>query len=121
MWHNIFLGAIGCNWLVSMACFFAFMAREYISKVAAIWWPIFAFVALGFDHVVANMFLIPMAIFLKDPEVTVGLYIWKSVIPALLGNIIGGVVVAVTYWYLVSRSSICSICSICLQLLASYG
>lgn len=61
-WHNIFLGAIGCNWLVSMACFFAYMAREYVSKVVAIWWPIFAFVALGLDHVVANMFLVPMSI-----------------------------------------------------------
>lgn len=54
-WHAIFLRGIGANWLVCMACFLAFMAREYFSKVMAIWWPTFAFVALGFDHVVANM------------------------------------------------------------------
>lgn len=54
-WHMIFLRGIGANWLVCLACFLAFMAREYFSKVVAIWWPTFAFVCLGFDHVVANM------------------------------------------------------------------
>lgn len=53
-WDAIFLRGIGANWLVCMACFLAFMAREYFSKVIAIWWPTFAFVALGLDHVVAN-------------------------------------------------------------------
>jgi hypothetical protein len=67
----------------------------------AIWWPTFAFVILGFDHVVANMFYIPIAIFLGAPEISVGYYIWKSMIPALLGNIIGGgVFVGAVYWYL---------------------
>lgn len=36
-WHAIFLRGIGANWLVCMACFLAFMAREYFSKVMAIW------------------------------------------------------------------------------------
>ncbi|KAG9592406.1 Formate/nitrite transporter, partial [Aureobasidium melanogenum] len=84
MWHQIFLKAIGANWLV-----------------CAIWWPVFAFVLLGLDHVVANMFYIPMAIFLHHPDITVGYYIWKSMIPAALGNIVGGsVFVAFVYWYL---------------------
>jgi formate/nitrite transporter FocA (FNT family) len=42
------------------------------------WPPIFAFVALGFDHVIANMFIIPMGIWLGTPDLTVGLYIWKG-------------------------------------------
>lgn len=42
-WHMIFLRGIGANWLVCLACFLAFMAREYFSKVMAIWWPTFAF------------------------------------------------------------------------------
>lgn len=46
--------------------------------------------SLGFDHVVANMTFIPMAIWLDAPLITVGLYIWKGIVPALLGNIIGG-------------------------------
>ncbi|KAI6856340.1 Formate/nitrite transporter [Hortaea werneckii] len=100
-WHQIFLRGIGANWLVCLACFLAFMAREYFSKVVAIWWPTFAFVTLGFDHVVANMFFVPLAIFLGSEEVTVGYYIWESMIPALIGNIFGGgLFVGVVYWYL---------------------
>jgi len=100
-WHQIFLKAIGANWLVCLACFMSCMAREFFSKVAAIWWPVFAFVLLGLDHVIANMFYMPMAIFLKAPNITVGYYIWKSMIPAALGNIVGGAVfVSTAYWYL---------------------
>lgn len=58
-WHQIFLRGIGANWLVCMACYLAMMSRELFSKVIAIWFPVFAFVCLGFDHVVANMFFIP--------------------------------------------------------------
>jgi hypothetical protein len=47
------------------------------------------------------MFLIPNAIFHGSPDITVGLYIWKGVLPALLGNILGGgLFVALLYWYL---------------------
>ncbi|THY23811.1 Formate/nitrite transporter [Aureobasidium pullulans] len=100
-WHAIFIRGIGANWLVCLACFLACGAREMVSKIIAIWWPTFAFVILGFDHVIANMFYIPMAIFLGAEEITVGLYIWKSMIPALLGNIVGGgLFVGVVYWYL---------------------
>ncbi|KAJ6784018.1 hypothetical protein PWT90_00305 [Aphanocladium album] len=101
MWHQIFLRAIGANWLVCVACWLAFQARDVASKIAGIWWPVFAFVALGLDHVVANMYFIPMAIFLGSPTITVSYYIWKSMIPALLGNILGGgLFVAVVHWYL---------------------
>ncbi|KAK5167450.1 uncharacterized protein LTR77_007149 [Saxophila tyrrhenica] len=100
-WHMIFLRGIGANWLVCLACFLAFLAREYVSKVVAIWWPTFAFVCLGFDHVVANMFFVPMSIFLGDPNISISFYIWKSMIPALLGNIVGGgLMVGTMYWYL---------------------
>lgn len=105
-WHQIFIRAIGANWLVCVACWLAFQARDVASKIAAIWWPVFAFVALGLDHVVANMYFIPMAIFLGSPTITVGYYIWKSMIPALLGNIVGGgVFVAAVHWYLVCALS----------------
>ncbi|KAF1820201.1 Formate/nitrite transporter [Dissoconium aciculare CBS 342.82] len=101
MWHQIFLRGIGANWLVCLACFLAFMAREFFSKVAAVWWPTFAFVCLGLDHVVANMFFIPIAIFVGDPSISIGFYIWKSMIPTLIGNIIGGgFFVGAAYWYL---------------------
>ncbi|KAF2756314.1 Formate/nitrite transporter [Pseudovirgaria hyperparasitica] len=99
MWHNIFLRGIGCNWLVCLGCFFGFQARDLASKIIGIWFPIFAFVALGFDHVVANMFFVPMGIWLKTPGVTVSLYIWKGIIPAFLGNLVGGALFCGGYYW----------------------
>ncbi|GAB7363269.1 hypothetical protein MBLNU230_g3550t1 [Neophaeotheca triangularis] len=99
-WHEIFLSAIGCNWLVCLAVYQGTIAREVISKIFAIWWPIFIFVMLGFNHVIANFFLVPIGIYYGAPF-GVGYYIWKSLIPAALGNIIGGAgFVGVSYWYL---------------------
>lgn len=55
--------------------------------------------------VVANMFFIPAAIWQGAPGLSVGYYIWKSMIPALIGNIVGGgLFVGVMYWYLVGYS-----------------
>lgn len=88
--REVFLRGIGCNWLVCLACFFGLQGRDLASKIIGIWWPIFAFVSLGFDHVVANMTFIPLGIWVKTPGISVGLYIWKGIIPTLLGNIIGG-------------------------------
>ena len=97
----IFLRGIGGNWLVSMGCYFALQCRDLSLKLMGIWWPIFGFVSLGFDHVVANMTLIPMAIFLGAPEISVGLYIWKGIIPTLIGNIVGGALFcSVYFWYM---------------------
>lgn len=101
-WHQIFLKGILCNWLVCMAVFLAISAREVISKIVAIWFPVMCFVGLGTDHVIANMYFIPLAIFLKAPKpLTVKYYIWKSMIPSLLGNIVGGALFCgAIYWYL---------------------
>lgn len=57
-WHQIFLRAIGANWLVCLAVFLSISAREVSSKILAITFPCFTFVALGLDHVIANMFFI---------------------------------------------------------------
>ncbi|KAI8652431.1 hypothetical protein NCS57_01307000 [Fusarium keratoplasticum] len=99
--HQIFLRGIGCNWLVCLAVFLGTQAKDLSSKVIGMWWPIFAFVSLGLDHVVANMFYMPMGIWLHTPGLDVGLYIWKGIIPATLGNILGGgLFVAAYYWYM---------------------
>ncbi|KAJ5247641.1 hypothetical protein N7468_002624 [Penicillium chermesinum] len=99
--REIFLRGIGCNWLVCLACFFGLQGRDLASKIIGIWWPIFAFVSLGFDHVVANMTFIPLGIWVSTPGISVGLYIWKGIIPTLLGNIIGGgLFVGTYYWYM---------------------
>ncbi|KAH9917288.1 Formate/nitrite transporter [Amylocystis lapponica] len=61
-WHQIFLRGIGCNWLVCVAVWQAAGARDTLSKIVAIWIPIMIFVTAGYDHVVANMFSIPLGI-----------------------------------------------------------
>ncbi|GLB37507.1 putative formate/nitrite transporter [Lyophyllum shimeji] len=100
-WHEIFLRGIGCNWLVSVAVWQAAGARETISKIFAIWIPIWVFVACGFDHVVANMFSVPLGI-MFGADLTVNEYIRKSLIAAYLGNVVGALAVALpaTYYYL---------------------
>lgn len=90
------VSAIGCNWLVGLAVWLAYGAEDIGGKILAIWFPIMAFVAIGFQHVVANMFVIPAAIFS-------GYYSWldffENFIPVFIGNAIGGAVfVSVFYW-----------------------
>jgi len=100
-WHQIFLRAIGANWLVCIACYLGMQGKELASKILGIWFPITAFVSLGLDHVIANMFLVPIGIWHHAPKVTVALYIWKGIIPAAIGNIIGGgLFCAGVLWYL---------------------
>lgn len=63
-----------------LACYLGLQAKDLTSKVVGMWWPIFAFVTLGLEHVVANMFFIPIGLFLGTPGLTVPLYIWKGTV-----------------------------------------
>lgn len=90
-----FLSGIGCNWLVALAVWLSYGSDQMSGKILGIWFPTMAFVAIGFQHVVANMFLIPAAIF-------EGYYSWgeyfMNFIPVWLGNFVGGsMFVAVAY------------------------
>jgi hypothetical protein len=87
--------------LVTLACYLSLQGRDIWSKILGLWWPIFGFVSLGFDNLVANMFFIPMGLWVGTPGLTVGLYIWKGIIPALIGNILGGsIFVGGYYWWI---------------------
>jgi formate/nitrite transporter len=102
-WDEAFLRGIGCNWLVCLAVWMAISADNVIGKVWAIWFPIMAFVCLGFEHSVANMFFIPAGIF-EGAAVTWGDFIVKNLIPVTLGNIVGGgFFVAGLYWFVYMR------------------
>src|SRR3954453_16931436 len=100
---QIFLRAVGCNWLVCLAVWMALGAEDIGGKILAIFFPIMAFVAMGFDHVVANMFFLPAAIFAGVDGITW----WDAIhnwIFAFLGNLVGaGVFVAGAYYYLYGR------------------
>jgi len=88
-----------CNWLVCMAVWMASMAKDLPGKIVAIWFPISAFVALGLEHSVANMFIIPLGI-MSGAAVTWKDFLLKNLLPVTLGNIIGGaVLVAAAFSY----------------------
>jgi hypothetical protein len=81
-----------------MAVILSISAREIGSKILAIWFPTATFVALALDHVIANMFFIPIRIWTGAPF-GVGYYIW--LIPTTLGSMVGGdLFVGAIYWYL---------------------
>jgi formate/nitrite transporter len=103
-WMQVFWRAIGCNWLVCLAVYLAIASDDIIGKIVGIWFPIFAFVAIGFEHVVANMFFIPVGIFLGGVSWTQ--FFVNNMIPATIGNIIGGAIfVAVIYWWTYLRGT----------------
>ncbi|MDK8181479.1 formate/nitrite transporter family protein [Paenibacillus sp. UMB4589-SE434] len=99
--HDTFLQAfvsgIGCNWLVALAVWLAYGSKSFSGKILGIWFPTMAFVAIGFQHVVANMFVIPAAIF--EGHYSWGQYM-TNFIPVWLGNLVGGAVFVAGAYYM---------------------
>jgi len=84
-----FVRGILCNWLVCMAVYMASGISTMGGKMVAVYFPISAFVALGLDHSVANMFLIPLGM-MRGAEITLAQMFVKNLVPVTLGNIVGG-------------------------------
>lgn len=100
-----FVRGILCNALVCLAVWLCFSARNVVGKVFAIIFPVSAFVALGFEHSVANMYLIPIAWFAGSDAVSVTGLI-ANLIPVTAGNIVGGAgFVALVYWLVYIRKN----------------
>ena len=92
-----FFRGILCNTLVCLAVWLCFAAHDVAGKILAIVFPISAFVALGFEHSIANMYLIPIAM-LAGAEITMAAFL-GNLLPVTLGNVVGGgVFVAAIYW-----------------------
>lgn len=91
-----FLSGIGCNWFVGLGLWLCYGAKDGAGKILGIWFPVMIFVAIGFQHSVANMFVIPAAIF--EGEATWGQFL-SNVIPVYLGNIVGGAVMVSALYY----------------------
>ena len=98
-----FFRAVLCNTLVCLAVWLCFAAHTVAGKILAIIPPISAFVALGFEHSVANMYFIPMAMLADGDGLTMAGFV-GNLIPVTLGNIIGGsVFVTLIYWIIYIR------------------
>lgn len=98
-----FIKGIGANWLVCLAVWQAMSAKNVTGKIIGVWLPVMAFVTMGFEHSIANMYFIPLAIF-EGADITWTTFIMKNLIPATLGNIVGGVLfVGTVYGYLYGK------------------
>jgi len=94
---------IACNWMVALAMWLAYSAKDIAGKILGIWFPIMAFVAMGFEHSVANMFFIPASIF-YGADLTWSSFIFNNLIPVTIGNIIGGALfVGTAYWFVYEK------------------
>jgi formate/nitrite transporter len=117
-----FSKAVLCNAMVCMAVWVCFSARNVADKIMTLVFPIAGFVASGFEHLVANMYFIPMGIILKGkPEVVAAAekmagktldlsnLTWKGFfvinqIPVFIGNVVGGILLAgLAFWFIYLR------------------
>jgi len=86
---TVFVKAILCNWLVCLGVVLAMGSRSTVGKIVAAWLPITIFYALGFEHAVVNMFLIPTAMLLGAKISFAQWLLWNQ-IPVTIGNLVGG-------------------------------
>ena len=118
-----FMLGVFCNALVCLAVWLCMSARTTTDKIMAIIFPISAFVAAGFEHSIANMYFIPIALFIKagaPPQfwleigktaadysnVTWYNFFVANLLPVTLGNIVGGaLMVGLVYWFIYLRPS----------------
>jgi formate/nitrite transporter len=117
---DAFARGVLCNALVCLAVWLCQSGRSGTDKILAIIWPITAFVALGFEHSVANMYFIPFALLLNAnaglsasaaaagipvDALTMSGFV-HNLIPVTLGNIVGGtLLVAAIYWFIYLRGT----------------
>jgi formate transporter len=98
-WIHIFLKGIGANLLVCLGVFQGTAAEEVAGKILGLWFPVSGFVIMGFDHCIANQFLISQGM-LFGADISITHFLFKALLPATLGNIVGGgVCVGAVYWY----------------------
>mmetsp|Transcript_25180 Transcript_25180/g.41433 ORF Transcript_25180/g.41433 Transcript_25180/m.41433 type:complete len:320 (+) Transcript_25180:177-1136(+) len=89
-------GILG-NWLVCSSISFASAAQDVSGVILGIFLPISAFVTCGFEHSIANMFMLPLA-YRLGADMTIENIIVDNLIPVTIGNIIGGNLVSMPYW-----------------------
>ena len=105
-WFVVVVSGILGNWLVGMAVFLATSARTVSGKILGVLFPIVTFVAIGVQHAPANMGYFSVGLIGGGSGVGWGEAIWWNIVPASLGNIIGGaILVALLFWYTYGRDA----------------
>ncbi|OPJ54977.1 formate/nitrite transporter family protein [Alkalithermobacter paradoxus] len=95
---TVFIRGILCNILVVLTVWMVAGAPDMISKIFACWFPIIVFVLGGFEHSIANMFFLPVAKFAGLDITWVDMMV-RNIIPATLGNIVGGAIIVPVVYY----------------------
>ena len=118
---DAFIRGIFCNFLVCLAVWISFAAKDVAGKIIGLFFPIMIFVVCGFEHSVANMYYIGAGIFAKGVPayaeaaaaagvnldvITWGNFLGTNLIPVTLGNIVGGgICVGCVYWFIYLRNN----------------
>lgn len=99
-WGVVLLKGIGANWFVCLGVWLALSGHNLLEKAFGCWLPVMAFVVLGYEHCIANMFYLPLAM-MEGAPIGIGESLWGNLLPATIGNIIGGAIfVGCLHWYL---------------------
>src|SRR5690349_13894862 len=91
-WALAVVKGILCNWMVTIGAIMALVSRSTVGKIAAMWLPIMTFFALGFEHSVVNMYILPSGMML-GAAISVKQILFWNLLPVTLGNIIAGALV----------------------------
>lgn len=117
---DAFIRGIMCNFLVCIAVWISFAAKDVANKIIGLFFPILIFVICGFEHCVANMYYISAGLLAKTNPIymeaakaagvnldalTLKGFLVDNMIPVTIGNILGGLFVGCVYWYLYLRKT----------------
>ncbi|NYF24424.1 formate/nitrite transporter family protein [Sporosarcina sp. JAI121] len=104
---ELLIRGILCNILVCLAVWCAFKLKEETAKLIMIFWCLFAFITSGFEHSIANMTLLSIALMVPHPETVSLAGLAANLVPVTIGNIIGGAVfIGAAYWFANSEKNL---------------
>lgn len=99
---SAFTSGVLCNWMVTLGAVMALTSTTTLGKIVAMWLPIMTFFALGYEHAIVNMFVIPAGIMLGANVTVADWWLWNE-IPVILGNIVGGMLFTGMALYVTAR------------------
>ena len=91
-WDVVICRAIGANWMVCCAVGLLIASQDQLSRTVSAFLPVFLFALVGFEHCIANQFYVSLGL-MYGAESTLGEFIWRNLIPAIIGNFIGGALI----------------------------